>query len=136
MTINKAQGQTLERVAVHLTVSRCFSHGMFYTAVSRVQSASSLRIISGLRDKAVNVVDMELIREADTHLQIDSSAVAARAHNVETDNQAGISDEPMDTTSPPASPSTPNEAMDIDQAAHNEPSTNNTNNQAPQGHGL
>jgi hypothetical protein len=72
MTINKAQGQTLDRVAVHLTVSQCFSHGMFYTAVSRVRSASSLRILSGLRDKAVNVVDMELIRGAATHLQFDN----------------------------------------------------------------
>jgi len=115
MTINKAQGQTLERVAVHLTVSQCFSHGMFYTAVSRVRSASSLRILSGLRDKAVNVVDMELIRGAATHLQVDGLD-ATQMRTTETLHQSDMSDEPMDTTSPPASPSTPNEAVDIDQA--------------------
>jgi len=36
MTINKAQGRTLDRVCMDLTTSQCFSHGMFYTAVSRV----------------------------------------------------------------------------------------------------
>jgi hypothetical protein len=41
---------------------------MLYTAMSRVRSASSLRILSGLGDKAVNVVDPELIRDADVDL--------------------------------------------------------------------
>jgi len=76
MTINKAQGQTLERVCVDLTASQCFSHGMFYTAVSRVRSASSLRIMSGLRAKAVNVVDPEMIRGADAHLHIDGNPLS------------------------------------------------------------
>jgi hypothetical protein len=68
MTVNKSQGQTLDRVGVDLTSRQCFSHGMLYTALSRVRSASSLRILSGLGDKAVNVVDMELIRGADVDL--------------------------------------------------------------------
>jgi ATP-dependent exoDNAse (exonuclease V) alpha subunit len=68
LTINKSQGQTLDRVGVDLTARQCFSHGMLYTAMSRVRSASSLRILSGLRDKAVNVVDPELIRDADVDL--------------------------------------------------------------------
>jgi ATP-dependent exoDNAse (exonuclease V) alpha subunit len=68
MTVNKSQGQTLDRVGVDLTARQCFSHGMLYTAMSRVRSASSLRILSGLVDKAVNVVDLELIRGADVDL--------------------------------------------------------------------
>ena len=35
MTINKAQGQTLQRVGVYLSEA-CFSHGQFYVAASRV----------------------------------------------------------------------------------------------------
>jgi hypothetical protein len=115
MTINKAQGQTLERVCVDLTASQCFSHGMFYTAVSRVRSANSLRIMSGLRDKAVNVVDPEMIRGADAHLQVDadpmppsnSSPTDTQRNNIPSNPIPGHVDtgEPMDTTSlPPAPP--------------------------------
>jgi ATP-dependent DNA helicase PIF1 len=68
MTVNKSQGQTLDRVGVDLTSRQCFSHGMLYTAMSRVRSASSLRILSGLGSRAVNVVDLELIRGADVDL--------------------------------------------------------------------
>jgi ATP-dependent exoDNAse (exonuclease V) alpha subunit len=72
MTVNKSQGQTLDRVGVDLTSRQCFSHGMLYTALSRVRSASSLQILSGLGNKAVNVVDLELIRGADVDLHGDA----------------------------------------------------------------
>ena len=42
MTINKAQGQTLERVGVYLC-NKCFAHGQLYVAVSRVGHPSHLR---------------------------------------------------------------------------------------------
>ena len=35
MTINKAQGQTLERVGIHLP-EPCFTHGQLYVATSLV----------------------------------------------------------------------------------------------------
>ena len=40
--INKAQGQTLERVGVYLSMD-CFSHGQLYVAASRVGLPSHIR---------------------------------------------------------------------------------------------
>jgi hypothetical protein len=42
MTINKAQGQTLQRVGVCLDTP-CFSHGQLYVAASRVGDPSGLK---------------------------------------------------------------------------------------------
>ncbi|XP_074355727.1 uncharacterized protein LOC141695378 [Apium graveolens] len=43
MTINKAQGQSLETVGLYLLKS-CFTHGQFYIAISRVTSPGGLKI--------------------------------------------------------------------------------------------
>jgi len=142
MTINKAQGQTLQRVCVDLIASQCFSHGMFYTAVSRVQSANSLRIMSGLREKAVNVVDPEMIRGADAHLHIednpgppsdpptDTQRNNSPSHTILQPTDAG---EPMDTFSPPPTPTATDvippsssiELMEIDTPHNNNTAANN-----------
>lgn len=42
MTINKAQGQTLDRVGIVLQKGECFSHGQLYVAFSRVRDPASL----------------------------------------------------------------------------------------------
>ena len=44
MTVNKAQGQTLEKVGLYLE-EPCFSHGQFYVGCSRVGSEKNLRIM-------------------------------------------------------------------------------------------
>jgi ATP-dependent DNA helicase PIF1 len=46
MTINKAQGQTMERVAIYLP-SPVFGHGQLYVALSRVKQRNNLTIMVG-----------------------------------------------------------------------------------------
>jgi hypothetical protein len=46
MTINKAQGQSLSRVGIHL-VDDVFGHGQLYVAVSRAISRSRLKLFIG-----------------------------------------------------------------------------------------
>jgi ATP-dependent DNA helicase PIF1 len=46
MTINKAQGQSLSRIAIHL-IDDVFGHGQLYVAVSRAIAKSRLKIYIG-----------------------------------------------------------------------------------------
>ena len=54
MTINKAQGQTLQRVGLHLG-TQVFSHGQIYTGFSRVTSREGIRIFND-RPKRPNYI--------------------------------------------------------------------------------
>ena len=44
MTINKSQGQTINKAGIYID-SPLFSHGQLYTAMSRVKNHSSLRFL-------------------------------------------------------------------------------------------
>lgn len=46
MTINKSQGQTLQRVGLHLQ-KEVFAHGQLYVALSRVGSIDCLSVFLG-----------------------------------------------------------------------------------------
>jgi len=61
MTINKAQGQTLEKVGIYLP-EYVFSHGQLYVALSRTTSFTNLKIqVRPGSNKTANVVWKEVL---------------------------------------------------------------------------
>ncbi|XP_074271653.1 ATP-dependent DNA helicase PIF1-like [Silene latifolia] len=69
MTINKAQGQTLQRTGVYLP-KPCFSHGQLYVALSRARSAQELKVlhhqtaVETTNNLVKNVVSFEVLQRA------------------------------------------------------------------------
>uniref|UniRef100_A0AC34FIM2 ATP-dependent DNA helicase n=1 Tax=Panagrolaimus sp. ES5 TaxID=591445 RepID=A0AC34FIM2_9BILA len=64
ISINKAQGQTLNRVGLLFCHGKeCFSHGQLYTAMSRVRTKASLKILPALPLKLTtkNIVFHQLL---------------------------------------------------------------------------
>lgn len=64
LTINKAQGQTLDKVAVLLS-SGVFAHGQLYVALSRCRSLSKIRVsisTNALTPQTTNVVLREVLK--------------------------------------------------------------------------
>ena len=61
MTIGKAQGQTLQKVGLDLYESQCFSHGHLYTALSRVRSMETVRVLCR-ETKMASGLNMWLVR--------------------------------------------------------------------------
>lgn len=60
ITINKAQGQTINIAGIDLT-TQCFSHGQLYVALSRVTSKNNLFVYTGNQTNATNVVYKEIL---------------------------------------------------------------------------
>ncbi|SGY56342.1 BQ5605_C006g04128 [Microbotryum silenes-dioicae] len=70
MTINKAQGQSLDRVGVDLSLHPVFTHGQLYVALSRAMSVDRIKVLLPSRDPA----------DDDDNLQaVDRAAAAATA---------------------------------------------------------
>jgi ATP-dependent exoDNAse (exonuclease V) alpha subunit len=70
MTINKSQGQTFDKVAIHLE-KHVFAHGQLYVALSRVRKIDDLAIYLGkstgdTSNIARNVVYPEVVNTIDT----------------------------------------------------------------------
>uniref|UniRef100_A0A914Y380 DNA replication helicase domain-containing protein n=1 Tax=Panagrolaimus superbus TaxID=310955 RepID=A0A914Y380_9BILA len=63
MTINKSQGQTLNRVGLYFRQGECFSHGQLYTAMSRVRTKKSIKIVTAVLDTLTtkNIVWRQLL---------------------------------------------------------------------------
>ena len=61
MSINKAQGQTLQKVGLYLE-EPCFSHGQFYVGCSRVGTEKNLKILCP-KNTTRNVVYQEALGE-------------------------------------------------------------------------
>lgn len=59
MTINKAQGQTLNVAGVDLS-TQCFSHGQLYVALSRVTTKKNLFVFTRDQAKVINIVYKEI----------------------------------------------------------------------------
>ena len=69
MTINKSQGQSLNRVGI-LLKTQCFSHGQLYVAASRCTSRQNLAVLSFDENEkrlpnAVNIVIKEILLDND-----------------------------------------------------------------------
>jgi ATP-dependent exoDNAse (exonuclease V) alpha subunit len=68
MTINKSQGQTLNKVGVYFPFP-FFYRGLLYVAISRVTSSANIKIFSGqgLDEYMRNVVYKEFLEMSNTH---------------------------------------------------------------------
>lgn len=63
MTINKSQGQSLDRVGLYLP-NPVFTHGQFYVAVSRVTSPNGLKVfIDSKSGESTNVTKNVVYKE-------------------------------------------------------------------------
>ncbi|KAL3110874.1 hypothetical protein niasHT_014811 [Heterodera trifolii] len=94
MTINKAQGQTLQRMALVLNGRQCFSHGQVYVAMSRVTQMDGIRVYapfckSGYETRIENVVYHELL-DMDNAAQMPQRTRTPAFGQPDVDNDADV----------------------------------------------
>uniref|UniRef100_A0A914I8I8 ATP-dependent DNA helicase n=1 Tax=Globodera rostochiensis TaxID=31243 RepID=A0A914I8I8_GLORO len=86
MTVNKAQGQTLQRMALVLRGKQCFAHGQVYVAMSRVTRMDAIRVYapscqSGDDTRIANVVYHELLDDINVPPRPQHSELAVAVHD-------------------------------------------------------
>ncbi|SGY77439.1 BQ5605_C005g03639 [Microbotryum silenes-dioicae] len=64
LTINKAQGQSLDRVGVDLSLHLVFTHGQLYVALSRAMSVDRIKVLLPSRDPADDDDDLQAVDRA------------------------------------------------------------------------
>ncbi|SGY48246.1 BQ5605_C001g00633 [Microbotryum silenes-dioicae] len=64
LTINKAQGQSLDRVGVDLSLHPVFTHGQLYVALSRAMSVDRIKVLLPSRDPANDDDDLQVVDRA------------------------------------------------------------------------
>ncbi|SGZ29667.1 BQ5605_C050g12472 [Microbotryum silenes-dioicae] len=64
MTINKAQGQSLDRVGVDLSLHPVFTHGQLYVALSRAMSVDRIKVLLPSCDPADDDNDLQAVDRA------------------------------------------------------------------------
>lgn len=70
MTINKSQGQSLERVGLYL-LNPVFTHGQLYVAVSRVTSPDGLKLFTDSKScEATNITKNVVYKEIFYNLHV------------------------------------------------------------------
>uniref|UniRef100_A0A914I102 ATP-dependent DNA helicase n=1 Tax=Globodera rostochiensis TaxID=31243 RepID=A0A914I102_GLORO len=90
MTVNKAQGQTLQRMALVLRGKQCFAHGQVYVAMSRVTRMDGIRVYApscqtGEETYIANVVYHELLDDVNITPRPQHSALS----EVENEQEMG-----------------------------------------------
>ncbi|SGY56663.1 BQ5605_C006g04156 [Microbotryum silenes-dioicae] len=64
MTINKAQGQSLDCVGVHLSLHPVFTRGQLYVTLSRAMSVDQIKVLLPSRDPADDDDDLQAVDRA------------------------------------------------------------------------
>uniref|UniRef100_A0A183CP13 ATP-dependent DNA helicase n=2 Tax=Globodera pallida TaxID=36090 RepID=A0A183CP13_GLOPA len=102
MTVNKAQGQTLQRMALVLRGKQCFAHGQVYVAMSRVTRMDGIRVYapscqSGDYSYIANVVYHELL---DVHIppRPQHSALTEATHEQEVGTHIPTAEDDMENS--------------------------------------
>lgn len=72
MTINKSQGQSLNRIGLHLIIP-VFTHGQLYTGLSRTTSCQNIRVLldnsaAGRANQTMNITYNEILGRAGQNL--------------------------------------------------------------------
>ncbi|KAH7697639.1 MACRO domain-containing protein 1, partial [Aphelenchoides avenae] len=117
MTINKAQGQTLQRVGLHLG-TQVFSHGQVYTGFSRVTSREGIKIFND-RPKRPNFIINRVYEELlDAESARTPPPIVPESQRIDRDQWPSVPG--LDTTPPASWTRGVNEVDGLDFSVHSD----------------